>query len=269
MEKLPIAPARRVASAAESLSDPGGTMDGMLTRSGSLQPACGTSSATVRSASSLAVCFMVFSSGSEGHVDAADEVPHRRLTQEVRHVEVELTGLAELGVHTPVLGPGGQVTPRQRETQGLGPDAGRPSVGSRVRQRHLTQLHETSIFEEPRLEPVEKRCTRRRLVRERRAGQVQPMADREQTAELLGAVVELVAPAAVQQGVQLEVTQQTDLGGERRAAGGDRRSLESVGITWRDIGERIDQAVAVQVPEAVGRAPVPTSRVALLVPLRG
>src|SRR5207247_10419100 len=111
--------------------------------------------------------------------------------------------------------------------------------------------YETSIFEEPRLEPVEKRCTRRRLVRERRAGQVQPMADREQTTELLGAVVELVAPAAVQQGVQLEVTQETDLGGERRAAGGDRRSLESVGITWRVVGDRIDKADAFNVPEDV------------------
>src|SRR6266581_838839 len=117
MEKLPIAPARRVASAAESLSDPGGTMDGMLTRSGSLQPACGTSSATARSASSFAVCFMVFSSGSEGHVDAADEIPHRRLRQEVGDVEIELTGLTHLGIHAPVLRPGDQVAPGERKVE--------------------------------------------------------------------------------------------------------------------------------------------------------
>src|SRR5207247_10939424 len=112
MEKLPMAPARRVASAAESLSDPGGTMDGMLTRSGSLQPACGTSSATARSASSFAVCFMVFSSGSEAHVDAADEIPHRRLRQEAGDVGIEWAGRAPLAVRTPGLGPGGQVTSR-------------------------------------------------------------------------------------------------------------------------------------------------------------
>src|SRR6185437_16513517 len=129
MEKLPIAPARRVASAAESLSDPGGTIDGMLTRSGSLQPAGTASSATVRSESSLVVCFMVFSSGSERHVDAADEVPHRGLRQEVRHVEVELTGLAQLGVHAPILGPGREVATRQREADRLGADMGRPDVG--------------------------------------------------------------------------------------------------------------------------------------------
>src|SRR5436189_6393942 len=133
MEKLPMAPARRVASAAESLSDPGGTMDGMLTRSGSLQPACGTSSATARSASRLAVCFMVFSSGSEGHVDAADEIPHRRLRQEVGHAEVELPGLTDFGIHAPVLGPGDEIAPGQREVERSGPDAGRPRLGGRVR----------------------------------------------------------------------------------------------------------------------------------------
>src|SRR5437773_5568056 len=113
MGKLPMAPARRVASAAEWLSDPGGTMDGMLTRSGSLQPACGTSSATARSASSLAECFMVFSSGSEGHVDAADEIPHRRLCEEVGDAEVELPALTHLGVRALVLGPRREVTTRQ------------------------------------------------------------------------------------------------------------------------------------------------------------
>src|ERR1051325_7849121 len=58
MEKLPIAPARSVPIAAESLSEPGGTMVGMLTRSGSLQASLGSASATARSASSLGVCFM-------------------------------------------------------------------------------------------------------------------------------------------------------------------------------------------------------------------
>src|SRR5256885_11269749 len=144
MAKSPSAPARRVASAAVSVSDPGGTMSGMLTRSGSLHPLETASRPTARSASSLAVCFMVFSSGSEGHVDAADEIPHRRLRQEVGHAEVELPGLTDLGIHTPVLGPGSEVAPGQREVERSGPDAGRPRLGGRVRERHFPQLDRKS-----------------------------------------------------------------------------------------------------------------------------
>src|SRR5947207_1573287 len=130
MEKSPIAPARRGPGTALSASDAGGTMSGMLTRSGSLQPAETASNTTAASASSLAVCFMMFSSGSEGHVDAADEIPHRRLRQEVGHAEVELTGLTHLGIHAPVLGPSDQVAPGQRKVERPGPDA--PWNGSAV-----------------------------------------------------------------------------------------------------------------------------------------
>src|SRR5881296_2411627 len=184
MEKSPSAPARRVASAAESVSDPGGTMSGMLTCSGSLQPACGTSSATARSASSLAECFMVFSSSSEGHVDAADEIPHRRLREEVGHAEVELPALTDLGVRALVLGPGREVTTGQGQAHRARSDAGRPRGGRDVRQRQLAQLQKARVLEVPRLEAVEKRGVPRRLVLERRGRQVQLGADGEQTAKL-------------------------------------------------------------------------------------
>src|SRR6266550_4743241 len=257
MAKSPIAPARTVSSAAESDRAPGGTMNGIDTRNGSLQPACGTSSATARSASSLAECFMVFSSGSEGHVDAADEIPHRRLCEEVGDAEVELPALTHLGVRALVLGPRREVTTRQGQAHRARSDAGRPRGGGDVRQRQLAQLQKARVLEVPRLEAVEKRRVRRRLVLEGRAKQVELGADGEQTAELRGAVVQLVTPATVEQTIQTEVPQEVHFGGERRAAGGNRRPLEGVGIARRDLGEGVDQPIAVQVLERVWRAPVP------------
>src|SRR5438034_1154826 len=90
MLKSPSAPALTVAREAESPNWPGWTISGMLTFKGSLQLANGASDASPTSAISLDVFVMVWSSGSEGHVDAGEELPHRRLCQEVGLAEIEL-----------------------------------------------------------------------------------------------------------------------------------------------------------------------------------
>src|ERR1041384_4896721 len=189
MEKSPMAPARSVASAAVSPSDPGGTMSGILTRSGSLQPACAASSVTTRSASSLAVCFMVFSSSSVGHVDAGDERPHRRLRQEVGDAEVELPRLTHLRIDALVVGPCRQVATRYGQAESPGSETGGPHRGREVGQRQLAQLEEACVLEITGLEAVEQRGGRGALLLDRRVRVTEAAADREQAAELLRAVV--------------------------------------------------------------------------------
>src|SRR5437667_8367912 len=268
MEKSPIAPARSVASAAVSVSEPGGTMSEMWTRSGSLQPPCAVTSVTTRSANSLAVCFMAFSSGSVGHVDAGDERPHRRLRQEVGDAEVELPRLTHLGIRALVIRPRRQVATRYGQAECAGSDAGGPHRGSEVGQGQLAQLQEARILEISGLKPVEQRGGRCRLLLERRARNAKASADREQATELLGAVVELAAPAAVEQAVQAEMPQEIDFRGDRQAARRDRRALERVRIAQGDLGDGIDQPIAVEIPGGVGRAPIAACRVPDLVALR-
>jgi len=82
----------------------------------------------------------------------------------------------------------------------LAADMGRPDLGREVRHGYLRSFQEAGILEEPRLEPVEERGARRRLVRERRcsaSSSTMQMANRQRN--WLGAVVELVAPAAIEQ----------------------------------------------------------------------
>src|SRR5256885_7689265 len=94
------------------------------------------------------------------------------------------------------------------------------------------------------------------------------MTDAEDAAERLGRVVQLVAPPAVELREGREVPQERYLGGERRAARRHRRALERIRVGEGDLGEGVDQPVAVQVIVRVRRAPVTAGRVADLMALR-
>src|SRR5436853_7498860 len=118
-------------------------MSGMVTCRGSLQPA---SAASPTSASMMMVFRMVCSSGSEGHVDAGEELPHRRLRQEIGLTEVELPDVVDLGIRSAVLGPGREVAARRGEAQGAGPEPRRPRGGSDIGERYLAQLDEPGIL---------------------------------------------------------------------------------------------------------------------------
>src|SRR5207244_2097852 len=171
----------------------------------------------------------------EGHVNARQEIPHRRLAQEVGDAEVELAGLADLRIRAPVLRPGGEVSTGDGQAQRARADAGGPGLGGEVRQRYFTQLEEPRVLEESGLEPIVHGGVRRCLVGERRLGQVEGAADRELSTELFGGVIELVAPPPVQQSVQAEVLQKVDLGAERGAAGRHRGALERIRTADREL----------------------------------
>src|SRR2546423_3885402 len=121
----------------------------MVTCRGSLQPA---SAASPTSASMMMVFRMVCSSGSEGHVDAGEELSHRRLRQEIGLTEVELPDVVDLGVRSAVLGPGREVAARGGGAQGAGPRPPRPSGRSDVGARYLAQLDEAGVLVEPRFD---------------------------------------------------------------------------------------------------------------------
>src|SRR5207244_3349697 len=137
---------------------------------------------------------------SEGHVDAADEVAHRRLGQKVGHTVVELADGVQLGVGALVVRPGHQVATGHGEAQAAGADAGCPLRGSEIRHRNLAQLHEPSVLIESGLVTLQ-RSLRRRLVGERGPGQPDAGADAEQAAEALRGVVLLVPEPPVEQSV--------------------------------------------------------------------
>src|SRR5882672_1524598 len=123
-------------------------MSGMLTCRGSLQLASGTSNATPTSASSFVVCLMVLSSGSEGHVDASQELPDRRLRQEVGDTKVELPDVVDLGIRAAVIGPGHEVASRGREAQRARAELRSPFCWGEVGQRDFPQLDESAVLEE-------------------------------------------------------------------------------------------------------------------------
>src|SRR2546426_5894389 len=89
----------------------------------------------------------VCSSDLKGDVDAADEVPHRRLGQEVRRGEVVLTRFVELGVNPPVARPRREVATRDTDAEGGGPELPGPRVRGEVGDRHLAQLGEAAVFD--------------------------------------------------------------------------------------------------------------------------
>src|SRR6266576_3158645 len=141
--KSPMAPARSVGSAAASFRLSGGTISGSETRSGSLHPVSGSTmiaahrvSRRNRSPFSSRVV-MAVSSGSEGDVDPGEEIPHRRLSQEISRVEVRLACVVQLGIYASVLRPSREVPAGQREGQRAGPEPRRPSAGREVGQRQL------------------------------------------------------------------------------------------------------------------------------------
>src|SRR5437763_966529 len=78
--------------------------------------------------------------------------------------------------------------------------------------------------------------------------------DAEDAAERLGRIVQLVAPPAVELREGRKVPEERDLGGERRAARRHRRALEGIGVGEGDLGQGVDQPVAVQVLVRVRRA---------------
>src|SRR3989454_12733335 len=145
----------------------------------------------------------VCSSDLKGDVDAADEVPHRRLGQEVRRGEVVLTRLVELRIHALVVRPRREVATRDADAEGGGAELPGPLLGGEVGDGHLAQLGEAAVFDVAGLRALEV-GDRRRLINERRRLVVQRAAvvARRQAAELLGAVEQFVAVAAVQQGIQ-------------------------------------------------------------------
>src|SRR5213080_61022 len=147
--KSPIAPARIVGSTDLSFRLPGATMSGSCTFSGSLHPVNGKARASTARRASFNALFMVVALASEGQVDPGDEVPHRRLGQELGRVEVRLAGVVQLGIDAAVVGPRRQVTPRDRDAERaraeMSRDAGRREVG----ERQLAQLHEARFLEVP------------------------------------------------------------------------------------------------------------------------
>src|SRR5438046_5303719 len=134
MCRSPIAPARIEGSAAALLSCSGGTMSGFETSSKwqlvSSIPAPASDAALThtrrerRSRGPIMSCRMAIMapSRSEGDVDAADEVAHRRLRQEIGRGEVVLTGLVQLGVETLVFRPSGEIACHHGKDQGTGAD---------------------------------------------------------------------------------------------------------------------------------------------------
>src|SRR5437667_3384506 len=211
--KSPIAPARIVGNTDLLFRLPGGTTSGSCTLRGSLHPVTGSASAASRR--SCDALFIVGSLASEGQVDPGDEVPHRRLGQELGRVEVRLAGVVQLGIDAAVVGPRRQVTPRDGDAERARPDMpcdlGRREVG----ERQLPQLDEARFLEVPGLETVGDRGDGARLLGEWRCRVTPAAADPEQTAELLRAVVEPIAEPPVEQPVQPEVFEQADFRADR------------------------------------------------------
>src|SRR6266704_3190269 len=102
---------------------------------------------------------------SEGDVDAADEVPHRWLGKEVRRREVVLAGFVELRIHALVVRPGGEVTTCDAETKCRSTELPRPLVRGHVRNRHLSELSEASVFDVAGLRAFQVRRGGRRAAR--------------------------------------------------------------------------------------------------------
>src|SRR5467141_199358 len=110
MCRSPIAPARTEGSAAALLRPSGGTMSGFETSNKwqlvSSIPAPANDAALThtrrerRSRGPIMSCRMAIMapSRSKGDVDAADEIAHRRLGQEIGCREVVLPGFVQLGV---------------------------------------------------------------------------------------------------------------------------------------------------------------------------
>src|SRR5713226_699721 len=126
--------------------------------------------------------------GSEGEVDARQEIPHRRLREKVGRREVDLARLVQFGVDSLVVRPGGEVAAREREAQCGAGDPPGPLVRGIERHGHLAQFDETAILDVARLRGIERVCDRRRLVRERGLRIVDSLAVQEPAPELLRAV---------------------------------------------------------------------------------
>src|SRR6267154_1058033 len=200
MCRSPMTPARIVGSAAALLSPCGGTMSGFDTSNkrqlASSIPAPASDAALThtrrerRSRGPIMSCRMAIMapSRSEGDVDAADEVAHRRLGEEIGRREVVLAGFVQLRIDPLVLRPGGQIPPHHRKAQVAGAEELRPAGGSEIRNRDFAQLGEAAILDVPGLRAFEvggSGC----LVLGGRGAIVQTAAGvaRRQTAELLGA----------------------------------------------------------------------------------
>src|SRR5205809_978149 len=279
MCRSPIAPARIEGSAAALLSPPGGTMSGFETSSKwqlvSSTPAPASDAALThtrrerRSRGPIMSCRMAIMapSRSEGDVDAADEVAHRRLRQEIGRGEVVLTGLVQLGVDTLVFRPRGEIASHHRKAQVAGAEELRPARRSEIRHRDLTQLGEGAILDVTSLRAFEVGGSGRLLL-ERRGAIVQPAAvvARRQTAELLGAVEQLVAEPAVEQAIQAHVPLNRDIEGQADPVIGERLAHEDGGAAERHF-TGIDDPVAVRVAERITRHEVATQGVSRLMTL--
>src|SRR5437667_4691342 len=264
--KSPIAPARIVGNTDLLFRLPGGTTSGSCTLRGSLHPVTGSASAASRR--SCDALFIVGSLASEGQVDPGDEVPHRRLGQELGRVEVRLAGVVQLGIDTAVVGPRRQVTPRDRDAERARADMARDVGRREVGEGQLPQLHEARFLEVPRFEAIGDGGDGAGLLGEWRCRITPAAADTEQTAELLRAVVEPISEPTVEQSVQSEVFEEADLGAEGAPVSGERRALIRFGSRHGDLGSR-DDAVAIRIVEGVRAAPIAAQRIAGLMTLCG
>src|SRR5438128_627397 len=239
MAKSPMAPARMVGRAVGPLRLGGMTMSGLVT-SRMWHPAAKTaalsasSNPTRRERRRSRCCVLsilgVMAWGPrrlKGDIDAADEVPHRRLGQEVRRREVVLTCLVELGIHALVVRPRGEVATRDADAEGGGAELPGPLLGGEVGDRYLAQLGEAAVFDVAGLRAFEV-GDGRSLINERRSLVVQGAAvvARRQAAELLGTVEQLVAVAAIEQRIQPDAPQDRHVGRQGAAMIGERLSLE-------------------------------------------
>src|SRR4051812_38300194 len=144
---------------------------------------------------------MVVAPRSEGDVEARQERAHRRLAQELERAEVRLATTQNFRIKALVFRPRTKVAATQRQADSLGTDRRRPLLRRKDRHRHLAELPEPGILDVATIRSEEGGPDRGRLIRERGLRIVQTRADPEAAAELLGAVVLLVAEPPVHQAV--------------------------------------------------------------------